>query len=233
MTSQNPMMGEPEDEELQKLLRNANIYLRREDLDSAETNCRAAIDMARDNAEAYELLGDVLVKRGEAQEAAEAYHAAMKKAADPARPETKYAKIVLSLSEAARHESDLQAAMETPPTKSAQRSPVVGFLASMFWPGLGQWYNGENTKAVILASAYGAILLLLMVTGQLQALISVFVTLMVPVRTHAAAATQPGPFAVLLWGGAAAAWLYAVIDAPVRAGKAPKSPSSSYTEPDI
>lgn len=227
------MTDELEQEELQKLLRNAHVFLRRGDLDSAETNCRAAVDMDPRSAQAHELLGDVLLQRGDQQAAAESYHQAMTVAANPAVPETKYARVVLALSQSAQQEAALDTLTEAPPENAVRRSPVVAMLASMLWPGLGQWYNGENTKAIILASASGFVTLLLLITGQLQSLVSLFLMLLVPQRLQTPSHSQPGLLGMLMWGGAAAAWLYSVVDAPVRAGKARKTPASSYTEPEF
>ncbi|MEI6914722.1 MAG: tetratricopeptide repeat protein [Armatimonadota bacterium] len=227
------MSADLDEEEIQTLLRNTGIFIRRGDWESAESSVLTAVEMSPDDAVVQELLGDVLLGRGERTRAAEAYKRAVEINPGAAEAEIKYARIILGLSEEARLESAKASALEQPVQPGAKPSPIVGLLASMFWPGLGQFYNGDYTKAKLLAGAYGVIMLLLLLTGQLSSLASVFVTLMAPTKAAQNASASISLLAVFLWGGAAAAWLYAIIDAPVQAGKSKKTKASDYSEPDF
>lgn len=222
---------QPVDGQFDKHIRNAHIFLRREDYDSAENSCRAAMEHEPEGSVAgLELLGDIQVARGETQVAMETYRRCMEISPQAASPEEKYARLVLNLSSEKEANPSIDDLLEsTASAKPAGKNPSIAFLSSLFWPGLGQWYNGEITKATILALAYGFSLLILIVTGDLSRIIGAFITVMAPAQASGVA-ENPGLLSSMVWFVAFAVWLYGIIDAPTRAGRNKKA-DSSYTEP--
>lgn len=217
---------------VERAVRNAAIFLRRGDISSAESECRAAADIAPNDPAVLELLGDILLARGDRAAARDSYKRATELSPGASSPETKYARLVLNLGEEefeAKRRQELDARRSGAASNSG--STVVATLASMLWPGLGQWYNGETTKAIILAVVYGLIVLVLLATGDLVRLMTLFFGHRTAQHGQVAG-EQISVAAGLLWGGAAMAWLYAVIDAPLRASQKAK-PKDPYTEPDF
>lgn len=221
----------PVDDQFEKHIRNAYIFLRREDYDSAEKACRTAMQHEPAGSVAgLELLGDIYAARGDSQLAMETYRRCMEISPQTASPEEKYARLVLNLTSQPQSTPNVDSLLEAASTATPTgRNPSVAFLSSLFWPGLGQWYNGEITKAIILASAYGFSMLVLVVTGDLSRLIGAFVTVLAPMQASSVT-RDPGLLSSMVWFVAFAVWLYGIIDAPTRAGKNKKT-DSSYTEP--
>jgi tetratricopeptide (TPR) repeat protein len=229
------MRDEPAAEEFQKLLRSAVVFLRRGDLESAERACRQAIEIGGEAPEALELLGDVLVERGQREAAMDAYRRAFTSNPSLASAETKYAKLVLAATEAARQAEELQTVLASAgeAARPLGRSAALACLASAAWPGLGQWYNGETAKAAILAGAFGVVMVVLLLTGDFFRILTLL-TLGFSPAAGRVAPERVSLISWLLWGGAGCAWLYAVIDAWVRAHRPVRSPAASqYTEPDF
>jgi tetratricopeptide (TPR) repeat protein len=223
------------DEEFRKLLRSAVVFLRRGDLESAERACRQAMETGGRVPEALELLGDVLAERGDRQGAMQAYRQAFSEDPSLASAETKYAKLVLAATEEARASAELEKVLESggAAPRPIGRSAALACLASAVWPGLGQWYNGETAKAAILAGSFGLVLAVLLVTGDLFRIFALLTLGFSP----AAARVPPervGLLSWIVWGGGGCAWLYAVIDAWVRALR-PGRPAAinRFTEPDF
>ena len=236
MTPEVPAGGAPgvDPEVVEKAVRNAGIFLRRGDLESAERECQSASAVAPNDPAVHELYGDILLARGDRQGARERYKRAVDLAPGASSPEMKYARLVLNLGEEAWASKRRQEILESPGSETPEpgRSSSVALLASALWPGLGQWYNGENTKAIILASVYGFVMLVLLITGDLRQLLRWFLMGFSPGGAQQTA-QQVSILAALLWGGAAMAWLYAVIDALVKASQNTSKPKDPYTEPDF
>ncbi len=228
------MRDEPEGEEYRKLLRSAVVFLKRGDLDAAERACREALERSGGSGEALELLGDVLAERGDRDAAMETYRRAFAQDPSLASAETKYARLVLAATEAQREAQELDALLQAPARpRPLGRSPGLACLASAAWPGLGQWYNGEPVKAAILAAAFGVVMLVLVATGDLVRILALLTVGFSPGAVRVAP-ERVSALSWILWGGGGAAWLYAVIDAWVRAGRSSRSPAAEkFTEPDF
>ncbi len=221
------------DEALRGLLRNIHIYIRRGDYDTAEEQIHEALKMDPGNAEIQELWGDFLLLRGKTQDAAEAFHRAIGLAPEAESPELKYARAVLKLSEIAEQDERLKRALTggSLDADAPVRNPLVSFFASSLLPGLGQLYNGETTKAIVLSSVWGGCLLVLLLTGDFKRLMEITLSLVFPGKLP-----QPpssiGILSSMLWGGGAVAWLYGIIDAWLTSAKRVRTPTDNYTEPD-
>lgn len=230
-----PMQSEPGNEALERALRNAHIFLRRGDLESAARECAAALEAVPESAEAHELMGDLLLQQGKKDDAAQSYRRAMALAPGAAGPETKYARLVLNLGEAAYQQEQMKAAMAHPASqKAGAHNSSLALLATLLWPGLGHAYLGDTTRAMILAGSYGVSLLVLMITGDLPKLLAGFMAFMFPGgQTAAARASQVTVLAPLAMV-AGAVWLYAFVDVMVQANKkGRRSPHDDYTEPNF
>ncbi len=236
MTPDLPDGGVPgvDPEAVERAVRNAGVFLRRGDLASAERECQSASALAPDDAAVHELYGDILLARGDREGARDRYKRAVELAPGASSPEMKYARLVLNLGEEAWVSKRRQETLESPGSEKPEpvRNTTVPLLASALWPGLGQWYNGDNTKAIILASVYGFVMLVLLITGDLRRLLEWFLMGFSPGGAQQKA-QQVSVIAALLWGGAAMAWLYAVIDAGVKASQNTKKPKDPFTEPDF
>lgn len=219
----------PAAEELERVTRNAHIFVRRGELEAAEKAIRRGLEISPENSELHELLGDALAAREDNERAAEAYKRAAALDSSNDSAETKYARLVLRMKGAA-------AGLTPDPLVSApiagKRKPSVAFAASLLWPGLGQWYNGEMSKAGLLAAAGALVFVLLLVTGQFDSLINVIGNTAVPASVSGG---RPGggSAASILWLLFLAVWGYAAVDAAAGVSRLTKSADASYTEPDF
>jgi tetratricopeptide (TPR) repeat protein len=143
-------------EKVDRLLREANVYRMRRQLEQAEEACRAVIELAPGDVGALEMLGDLLRERDKLTEAAEQYRRALEAA--PGRPsvEKKYAEVALEQAERQRLRDLAQLALDQPELLRGSRrklSVTTALLASLVWPGLGQFYvaEGIDLKGSILA----------------------------------------------------------------------------------
>ncbi|MBI3945798.1 MAG: hypothetical protein HY321_07755 [Armatimonadetes bacterium] len=199
-------------EEVSRLLRAAKLHQMRKALDEASVACRQAMELDPGSADACELMGDLLVSRGELEAALDHYQRAMK-LQPRAATEERVARLALRIAE----EKQRSAAPDTSPVAVAPRraNPSVACALSMLWPGLGQLYNGEHRKGLALFAAYffDFVLIVVMAIPHVRALrYAVF-------GSGRAMGGGP-PVPALLWllllvGGGL--WIYALIDASLTA----------------
>lgn len=227
-----PMQPGESSEEVLKRVRTAGVFLRRGDLDAARSEVEDAIRQHGETSELLELHGDILVERGDRENAALAYHRAYQINPGAASAETKYARLVLAIKSEADQAEQAREMMEGESVLDAKPgNAVLACLASAVWPGLGQWYNGETNKAAILAGTAALGVLILLVTGDLQ---RIFVLLFGGFSLGSSGIVDPRRVSLiswLVWGGAGMAWLYAVIDAPIHASRRSARPGADLTEP--
>ncbi len=120
----------------------------------AVAKCQEALRLLPDNAEAFEILGDLYLEMRLPEAALEAYRRARE--IDSSRPvlETKVARAALAKqkTEAQRRLAEDLVAGRIP--KSRTRNPAVAGLLSLLMPGLGQIYNYSWFKAAGLLFAW-------------------------------------------------------------------------------
>lgn len=212
MTTEKP--NYEQERELGKLLAAANLQRMRGQWTDAEDTCRRALSLAPNDAALHEVLGDILREIGKLDAAMAEYKIAMGLA--PVKPalETKYAKLTLEIGEK-EHERILAEDMIANPKKytTREKKPIMALVYAIMLPGLGQFYNGEIVKASIIL---GSLLLFL-------ASFALFPTH--PRDPNSMAGLLNGIDPIVQWLGsvAAIAYLYGLVDAPVRAEKSSKA----------
>jgi tetratricopeptide (TPR) repeat protein len=200
-------------EQVARLLREANVYRIRQQWDLAEAKCREALALMPEDAGTIEMIADLLRAQDKLPEASDQYRRAMALAPERTIVEKKYAEVALELAERKRLRDLAQLALENPqalrqPRK--KRNVTMALFSSLLFPGLGQFYNagGFDLKGAILAGV--ALLCLLLGLKGLVALALGSMGARVPVGESGSAA-----FGLLL----VIVWVYAIGDAVAQAGK--------------
>ena len=103
---------------------------------------------------AHELMGDVLVAQGKRAAAKAEYRTAMDLEPANADAERKWAEVMLTIGQADRTRQMLESGQFAELRGAPQKDPGGAAMRSMFFPGLGQLYNGEYEKglATVLVS---------------------------------------------------------------------------------
>lgn len=139
-----------QEQEIDKLLISANLHRMRGQLTDAEQDCRKAISISPKDAVIREMLGDILYEAGKLDAAQSEYRTAMEMAPRRASAETKYAKVTLEIAEREREKAIAREIIENPHKYLGhKRRPAFAILSAVI-PGLGQFYNGDLTKALVI-----------------------------------------------------------------------------------
>jgi tetratricopeptide (TPR) repeat protein len=138
------------DREIDKLIASANLHRMRGQLLEAEEDCRKALSMSPNDVVVRELLGDILYEAGKLDSARNEYKIAMELSPGKASVETKYAKVILEIAEREREKAIARDMIENPQKYLRQkRNPSLAAISAII-PGLGQFYNGDLIKALII-----------------------------------------------------------------------------------
>ena len=191
---------------VRELLGRATLLRARGDRMQAFQLTQEAIRLSDRSWEAHELLGDLLMEMNRPQEAMASFRRARE--INPSRVplEDKVARAALRRG-AARADPTTAEALLAAAGKREPNRRRAGYAAvlSVLMPGLGQVYNGEALKGLILVIA--ALGLLSQVFGQLD----------VRVGLGSLTGGQGIVWAILL----AVVWIYAIADATIRASREP------------
>lgn len=206
--------------EIDKLLSRANVHRMRGDYTAAEDTYREAFAFDESRADLLELVADMLEARGQVDKAAEEYKKVLEMQPGRVSAETKYARVVLRIGEREHQKALAQELLENPNKYVPPPShPLLAFLLSGLVPGIGQIYNGELWKGVILVASFVLSLLVLALSAtETKNLLQTFGSVVNPLR----AAGKPPPVGglVLFFTGVLMlVYIYAVIDAPIAAAK--------------
>jgi tetratricopeptide (TPR) repeat protein len=197
-------------EKLDGLLREANVFRVRGQVEEAEARCRAVLALAPEDATALEMMGDLLRGRAQTEAAAEFYKRALAAAPGRPSPEKKYAELALELADRARLRDAADMLLQHPVAPPQQRRNVMmALLLSGLFPGLGQFYNREGRKGTLLV--VGSLICMALGLDQLMRLL-----LTVATTRPSGEVNSLGAWLGLLFG---VLWIYAVIDAVVTAQK--------------
>jgi len=207
--------------ELDRLLSLANASRVKGDLLAAEDACHAALEINADSVDAVELLGDVLHGLGKLDDALDEYRKALEKSSPPPPSvERKYARVALEIADRDREKEMVQRAFSEPEKKStAHRNAAIAMLLSAVAPGVGQIYNGDVIKGVILAGTFfSAIAVTAFSPGVSlfvkQALSLIFLGSPNPGNPYAAV-QWPSVWFTIFLGAGTVAYIYSVVDAPI------------------
>ena len=136
--------------EVERLLKAANLHRVRGRLADAEDDCRQALSISPKDISIREMLGDVLCESGKLDAALSEYRAAMELAPENPSLETKFAKVTLEIAERERQKAIALDMIENPHKYAVRRrSPARAVLYAIV-PGLGQFYNGDLVKALVI-----------------------------------------------------------------------------------
>jgi tetratricopeptide (TPR) repeat protein len=205
-------MDNDRQDRVDQLLREANVLRMRGQFAEAETRTRRALEESPDDLGALEMLAELLHDKGSLEEALALCHRQLEIQPGRASAETRLAKITLEQAERAQQrlmaENLLAGGGES--VKGRKRRVSISLILSLFFPGLGQLYNGEYVKAAILG---GIFLLGLWLGGsELLQIGLVFAGARGPAGGDSGVWPLFGFLSLVAWG-------YAVIDAPVRAAR--------------
>lgn len=150
MTEDTPALTE---EDLQEIARLHEQALR--DLHFGQTARAAEVAQALAakyprSTTAQETLGDVLAAQGKREEAKAAYRRALDLEPANADAERKFAELSLILSEAERTRRMLQTGDLRQLRGMAHKDPTRAATRSLFFPGLGQLYNGDYERGLVV-----------------------------------------------------------------------------------
>jgi len=135
---------------VERLMRAANLHRMRDRLADAENAFREALSISPKDVSLRETLGDILRERGKLDAALTEYRAAVEIAPENPSLETKFAKVTLEIAERERQKAIVQDMLENPRKYAVRRrSPLKAVLFALV-PGLGQFYNGDLVKALVI-----------------------------------------------------------------------------------
>jgi tetratricopeptide (TPR) repeat protein len=222
------MSEEPTPSEIQlkirQLLGQATLQRSRGDLQQGLALAQEAVALDDDSWEAHELVGDILLALQRPEQAMESYRRARERNADRSSLEEKIGRTALARAERDRTSQlsravlDGKAAPDIP-----KRSPSYAALYSFVIPGLGQVYNREVAKGVVIVVLWMAVFALAAMTIRSDlalrppAPMGTLYPRQIDLNAVLAAAFS-GPSAI--WTiGLVLIWIYAVADAAIRASK--------------
>lgn len=156
--------NQPDALELEHLYDAARRSLHWQRLDTARDAAHKILELTPDSTSARELWGDVLLALGDKEAAAEEFKRAVELEPANADAERKYGLVVLELQEATQHRQALESGDLSRFRGVANKDPAVAAGRSALFPGMGQLYNGEYEKGVVLA-VLGLFLLIPAVNG--------------------------------------------------------------------
>ena len=152
-------------DQIDRLVLNARILLRQGRTAEAQAAIADLRKLQDDNAEAWELQGDLCRRQGDRKGAREAYQQAVKLDPLNANAERKYAELVLFLGEEDRARREQRELIDEPGKRpEKRRNPSLAILYACFFPGLGQLSNRQHEKGLALFLV-GALILILLVNG--------------------------------------------------------------------
>jgi len=209
---------------VRELLGQATLLRARRELERAVERARQAIALDEGDWEPHELLGDLLLDLNRASSALESYRRAQE--LNPRRVvlEDKIARAALAQAAALRTAERSQALLSgTAKTDSVKRSPAYAALFSLIVPGLGQLYNGQVVKALVVLAAF----VFTFALATLSVLRQLALQPMSSMGRLYGPRIDVGALLSSLFGGVSALWvvvlaliwIYAVADAAIRASR--------------
>jgi tetratricopeptide (TPR) repeat protein len=210
-------------DKVRALLSAAQLSNRRLEWKDALEKCQAALALDHQSAEAHELVGDVLQAMGNWDGALQSYKTAQK--LNPSRTvlEEKIGLVSIELDQVALREARREQLIADPSQlKWEERDPKVACILSAILPGLGQFYNGEHVKALMVfaITVISAVILYLGLQGVLDA--AATQSSLKGKMNAMTQAMQSWSIPQLLWMllncfVPLGMWLFSIIEAPLRA----------------
>ena len=199
---------------VEQLLREAQLQRMREQWSAAELLCREALEIAPEDTQGLEMLGDLQVGKGDLDTALEHYRKALELQPQRVALEEKIAHLVLLKDQEERDKIAAQFLLDSPPSKADQkRFTAVAVLLSAVFPGGGQLLMGQYVKGGVLMAAFAVG----MVLG-VPDLYKLLGSLSAMPGSHAPV-VHPNPFFAMLGLLSIVVWFYSLLDASSQAGK--------------
>lgn len=202
----------PPDPTLDRILSEIHLRLRQGNLTQAKTSLDKAKELAPDHPLVLEVEGDIAFTQGRFHTARQLYQRAHELEPGNAKIEEKYATAILKIATPQLIAQQILTSGERP------KNAYLAALQSTVLPGVGQLYNGEWLKGLLLMA--GVFLLAYMQSGYLFAAYHQVKDLTDPTQTQVLriffqAITQgAGVLIVILQ---TALWIYAIVDAALGA----------------
>jgi tetratricopeptide (TPR) repeat protein len=218
--------------EINRLMSAANVHRMRGEYVEAEDLCRAALALDESCVSVRELLADMLYARGQLEKAAEEYKKVTEALPGHRSAETKYAKVMLEMGENDYERRMAEEMLRNPHKFAAPKHPLVAAALSACVPGAGQLYNHENLKGAILIGTLFFSMLMLAMSPDTKNVFTAFKMLINPLPNQMV--PPIGPMVYLFGFILVFAYVYAVIDAPITAGKMKgPEPKATTTGPKL
>ena len=136
--------------ELEQLYEKLHTALHYQRVEEAEKAARELLEVAPRSTTSWELWGDVLLAQGKLEEASDAFKKAVELEPANADAERKYASLQLDLQQAKWERQALESGDLSQFRGAANKESGTAAARSALFPGLGQVYNGEYEKGLIM-----------------------------------------------------------------------------------
>ncbi|MBI3910304.1 MAG: tetratricopeptide repeat protein [Armatimonadetes bacterium] len=143
-------------ERVARLLREAHLFRMRAQFEEAAARCRAALDLAADDVDVLQMLGELLQDQGRLEEARACFQRVLELQPGMPTAEKRLAQVVLEISERQQERLAAQMLLAGGDTGAAERkrNALIALLLSLLCAGLGQFYNREYFKGAVLAITF-------------------------------------------------------------------------------
>jgi len=148
--------------ELEHLFGKLHTALHYQRIEEAEKTARELLEVAPRSTTSWELWGDVLLLQSKLEEASDAFKKAVELEPANADAERKYASVQLDLQQAKWQREALESGDLSQFRGAPNKEPGTAAARSALFPGLGQVYNGEYEKGLVMFFV-GLVLLILAV----------------------------------------------------------------------
>jgi tetratricopeptide (TPR) repeat protein len=142
-------LGELEQEEMARLYDTVRRALQYRRIPQAVQAAEELVQKHPESTTAHELMGDVLAAQGKRTQARDEYRRSLDLEPANADAERKWAEVMLRIGEADRTRDALQAGRFDEIRGASRKDATGAVMRSMFFPGLGQLYNGDYEKGII------------------------------------------------------------------------------------
>jgi len=136
--------------DLEHLYEKLHAALHYQRVEEAEKTAHELLEVAPRGTTSWELWGDVLLAQGKLEEAADAFKKAVELEPANADAERKYASVQLDLQRIKWQRETLESGDLSRFRGVAGKEPATAAARSALFPGLGQVYNGEYEKGLVM-----------------------------------------------------------------------------------
>ncbi len=148
--------------EFEKLLSRVQLLLRTGDLTGAEKTASELAEQYPDSTSAHEQVGDVYLAMGRSAQARRHYRRALQLEPANADAERKFAAALVNMSpEEQRRQAIRGLVTGSEDHEPSPRRPLNAVVAALLFPGLGQLYNRQHEKGLVILGGAAVLVMLL------------------------------------------------------------------------